>query len=142
MRRLAIGGIAAAALFVLAPPASASFDSHFTVVSKTVESSDRGGVFRFHDQLLQIANRDNQVGNLRGRCREQRRKFRCKILAHLNGEVGGAGFLRINGNLGPGDDRLNVVGGTGDFAGVAGKAVLDEAGTGPRAAKVELSLVR
>jgi len=139
MRRLAIGAIGTiAALLVLALPAPASFDPHFAVITKNVESHQDGDRTRFRDKLIQVGNRDNQIGRLQGHCREHRRKFRCKVLAHLNGEVGGAGFLRINGNLGPHDQRLNVVGGTGDFVGVAGKAVL----AGPRGARVELSLVR
>jgi hypothetical protein len=42
---------------------------------------------------------------------------------NLNGRVGGVGSLFVNGNIGRRDSRLNVVGGTGDFAGVAGKVI-------------------
>ena len=51
---------------------------------------------------------------------------------HLNGEIGGFGDINVRGNLRRGDNRLNVVGGSGDFNGVAGKEVfryLNRSGT-------------
>jgi hypothetical protein len=139
MRRLLITGVVAAATFAaLVLPSSAFFDSHFAVISDTVESHRTDDGFRFREQLFQIENPSNQVGRDQGRCSARaHRKFKCKVVVHLNGEVGGLGFLRVNGNIGPGDNRLNVTGGTGDFAGVAGKVVL----SGPRGTVISVSLV-
>ena len=125
MRRFVPAGIVAIlALAVLAPGASARIDPHFTVITKQVSHHQRGDVFAFREQLFQSSNPDNQVGNDRVRCREGGpRKFRCRALVHFNGEVGGFGFLRVNGNISRGDDRLNVLGGTDDFVGVAGKVI-------------------
>ena len=131
MRRLLITGVVTAAtLAAVALPASASFDSHFAVISETVRSDRTDDGFRFKEHLFQIDNPSNRIGRDKGICAERaHRKFKCKVLVHLNGEVGGFGDLRINGNFGPGDDRLNVTGGTGDFAGVGGKVVLSEGAT-------------
>ena len=114
--------VAGIALAVFAVPASARIDHHFTVIAKQVSQHQHGDLFKFREQLFQIDNPDNQVGNDRVRCRgTSGGKFRCRATVNFNGEVGGFGSLRVNGNIGPGDDRLNVLGGTGDFSGVAGK---------------------
>ena len=129
MRRLLITGVVTAATFAaVVVPASASFDSHFAVISETIQSHETDDGFRFRDHLFQIDNPSNRIGRDHGGCvvRENNRKLKCKVLVHLNGEVGGFGDLRINGNFGRGDNRLNVTGGTGDFAGVAGKVLLSE----------------
>ena len=127
MRRLLITGIVATATFAaVVLPASGWFDSHFSVIADTVKSAERNGVFHFREQLFQIDNPSNQIGRDQGQCIERPHgKALCKVIVHLNGEVGGLGFLRVKGNLGPGDSRLNVTGGTGDFAGAAGKVVLE-----------------
>jgi hypothetical protein len=128
MRKLIVTGvIAALGSALLAVPASASFDHHFTVISKQV-SGERISehAFRFKDKLLQPGNRSNRVGRDKGKCREaaNRNRIRCHAVVHLNGEIGGFGDLLVAGNIGRGDKRLNVVGGTGDFNGVAGKLLL------------------
>ena len=76
------------------------------------------GGFAFHEALFSTFNRSNQVGNDRVRCHPTpQRKFKCKGYIHLNGEVGGAGFLRVNGNFGHGDRRLNITAGTASSRG-------------------------
>ena len=131
MRRLLITGVVTTATFAaVVLPASASFDSHFAVILDTVQSHRTDDGFRFREHLFQIDNPSNRIGRDKGGCvGRAHRKIQCKVLVHLNGEVGGFGDLRVNGNLGPGDHRLNVTGGTGDFASVGGKAVLSERGT-------------
>ena len=42
-------------------------------------------------------------------------------MVRLNGENGGNGHIRVSGDFQRHDNRLNVVGGDGDFEGVAGK---------------------
>jgi hypothetical protein len=126
MRRLALAAIAAAlAILMLAIPASARVDHHFSVDIKGSEANFGGGQdrFHFHAPLAATFNRDNQVGNLRFHCRQPNDKLRCTGVLHLNGDVGGFGALFIRGNLGTNDDRLNITGGTGDFEGAAGKIV-------------------
>ncbi len=125
MRRFVPAAIVAAlALVVFAVPASARIDHHFTVINKQISQHQHGDVFTFREQLFQIDNPDNQIGNDRVRCHESpSHKFKCKAVVNFNGEVGGFGSLRVNGNIGRADDRLNVLGGTGDFVGVAGKVI-------------------
>ena len=116
--------VAALALAVFAMPASARIDHHFSVLTKQVAGHETSDGFRFREQLFQSDNPDNQVGNDRVHCRDVGNgKLRCKAVIHLNGEVGGFGFLRVNGNIGRGDGRLNVLSGTDDFVGVAGKVI-------------------
>jgi hypothetical protein len=126
MRKLIVAGVLASlGVAVLAVPASASFDHHFSVIGKQVSGHGTRHGFAFKDKLLDPRNRHNRVGRDRGECTERKtRKLRCHVLVHLNGEIGGFGDIRVAGNLGRGDQRLNVVGGTDDFNGVAGKMLL------------------
>ena len=103
MRRLLITGVVTAATFVaVVIPASASFDSHFAVISETVQSHRTDDGFRFREHLFQIDNPSNRVGRDKGGCAQRpHRKIKCKVLVHLNGEVGGFGDLRVSGNFGP-----------------------------------------
>jgi hypothetical protein len=127
MRKFVLAGIIATlGAGMLAIPASASFDRHFSVIEKGV-SEERVGenAFRFKNKLLQPHNRDNHVGRDKVICRvASQRAIRCHAVVHLNGEIGGFGDIRVRGNIGRGDNRLNVVGGTGDFNGVGGKVLL------------------
>ena len=126
MRKLILtGAIATLGVGLLATSASASFDHHFSVIAKQVSGHQVGQhAFVFKDKLLQPGNRSNRVGRDKGKCREGSHKIRCHVVVHLNGEIGGLGDLLLAGNFGPADQRLNVVDGTGDFNGVAGKMVL------------------
>ena len=143
MRKFVLAGvIATLGVAMLAIPASASFDRHFSVIGKQVSGGPVGeNAFRFKDKLLQPHNRDNRVGRLKGICREaSQRAIRCHADVHLNGEIGGFGDIRVRGNIGRGDNRFNVVGGTGDFNGVAGKMLLHN--LSPRADRLHFDLVR
>jgi hypothetical protein len=127
MRKLTVAAVLAMlGVAALATPASASFDHHFSVLSKTTSQSQNGGVFRFRDKLLDPRNRSNRVGADRGRCEFKQRaeKLICRAVVRLNGEIGGNGHIRISGDLSRHDNRLNVVGGDGDFEGVAGKVLI------------------
>lgn len=106
-------------------PASARIDHHFSVdleAGQTIFGGDRDR-FHLHGPLVATFNRDNQVGNLRFHCRNGNHKGRCAGVVHLNGDVGGVGFIYLRGNLGAGDNSLNITGGTDDFEGAAGKVV-------------------
>ena len=123
MRRIGLAAIAAvAAIAVFAGPASARIDHHFSVETKEVSSSSSGDSFRIHEALF-APGTNVQVGNDRVRCHQAGRKFKCRAVINLNGKLGGEGSLFVNGNIGRGDARLNIVGGTGDFAGAAGKVI-------------------
>lgn len=126
MRRIIKVGLGTAVAFaVLAAPASASFDRHFTVFSKGTSSENSKNAFSFTEELFADPGRDDHVGRDRGECRgSSRTSIQCRAVIHLNGEVGGLGEIKVNGNLGRHDNRLNVVGGSGDFNGVAGKLLL------------------
>jgi hypothetical protein len=123
---IAVGALAALGVAMLAVPASASFDHHFSVLSRTTSSHRDGNVFRFKDRLLDPRNPRNRVGRDRGRCiiKPHAEKVRCRAVAHLNGEIGGFGDIRVSGDLGRHDERLNVTGGTDDFNAVGGKCLV------------------
>ena len=142
MRNFVLAGvIATLGVAMLAIPASASFDRHFSVIGKQVSGGPVGeNAFRFKDKLLQPHNRSNRVGRAKGICRASQRATRCHAVVHLNGKIGGFGDIRVRGNIGRGDNRFNVVGGTGDFNGVAGKMLLGN--LGPRADRLHFDLVR
>jgi hypothetical protein len=126
MRRVApaaVLAIVAAALIVT--PAGARIDHHFSVFTKEFAQHRTSDGFKFREQLFASFNPNDQVGNDHVRCRlnERNHKVKCRAIVHLNGEEGGEGFLIINGNVAGPDHRLNVVGGTDDFAGAAGKVI-------------------
>jgi hypothetical protein len=93
------------------------------VITKEFASHETQDGFAFREQLFASFNPNDQVGNDRVHCRKAQNKFKCRAIVHLNGEEGGLGFINVNGNIGRGDNRLNVVGGTDDFDGAAGKVV-------------------
>ena len=125
---IAVGAVATVGAVLLAVPASASFDHHFSVFSKETSSRETPDGFRFRDKLFNPRNRSDRV------------KVRCHALVHLNGEVGGFGNIRVRGGLGRHDNRVEVVGGTDDFNGVAGKMLFHERGR--KKDKLHFDLVR
>jgi hypothetical protein len=118
-----------ATMLALAMPlsAGASFDRHFSVISKDVRGHEIPNGFAFRTVLLNPANQANRVGYGDARCVfvEETRKARCRVRFHLDGSIGGFGDLLVKGNVGRGDNTLQVVDGSGDFSGaVAGKAFI------------------
>jgi hypothetical protein len=118
--------LAALGLALFAIPASASFDHHFSVFEKlSFKELPNGHAFRYRGKVSDPRNRDDRVGRDGGVCQFQGEVLRCKGTFHLNGEIGGFGGIKYRGDLRPGDWRLNVVGGSGGFEGVAGKIVIN-----------------
>ena len=142
MRKFMVAGILAAlGLALLATPASASFDHHFRVFEKlSFHEIDNG--FRYRGKLFDPQNRHNRVGRDHGRCKFRHNAGRCRGTSHLNGEIGGFGDIKYRGNLRRGDTRLNVVGGSGDFNGVAGKSVFRDLNKSGTKEIVKFDLVR
>lgn len=143
MRKLiVVAALATLGIALFAVPASASFDHHFSVLSKQKSFSRAGAhAFRFRDKLLDPDNRHDRVGHDRGKCRETRHhSLRCHAVVHLNGEIGGFGDIKVAGDLARHDNRVNVVGGTDDFDGVAGKMLLHSVSR--RIDKLHFDLVR
>jgi hypothetical protein len=142
MRKLIVAGILAAlgTTLLATSAASASFDPHFTVLAKTTRHQTGDG-FRFREKFFERGNRDNRVGRDHGECKlRAHTTVRCRARIHLNGEIGGFGDIRVTGNLRPHDNRLNVVGGTHDFNGVAGKLLFSYIHQRP--SRVHFDLVR
>jgi len=126
---------------LLASSASA-FDSHFQVLAKD-RSGHRVGHngFRFRQVLLNPNDRSDRVGHDRVTCRQKsQHRQKCHALVRLNGEIGGRGEIRVVGDVGSGDNRLNVVGGTQQFNGVAGKVIVHNKNRG--VSKLHFHLVR
>ena len=115
--------IAALGIALLAAPASASFEHRFRVFEKaSFNPNPDETAFRFRGKLFDPRDRHDRVGRSRGRCTISE-TLKCRGTYHLNGEIGGFGDIKVSGNLGSDDNRLNVVGGSDDFNGVAGKLV-------------------
>ena len=125
--------LAALGLALLPIQASASFDHHFTVFERESFNHNPNDTFRFRGKVFDPRNRHDRVGRDRGHCTiRPHNELRCRGTFHLNGEIGGFGDIKYGGDFGPGDTRLNVVGGSGDFTGVAGKQLfqsLNRSGT-------------
>jgi hypothetical protein len=128
MRKIILAGVLTVlGCAALAVPATASFDSHFTVFENArfhLLANER--VFTVRGGLFDPLNHDDRVGKDRGRCRV-RSEFvlRCRGVIHLNGEIGGSGDIKYRGNLKKHEFRVNVTGGSGDFNGIAGKLVYE-----------------
>jgi hypothetical protein len=99
-------------------------DHHFGVLV-TFHGFQRSG---FKASLFDSRHQE-RVGHAHARCRNlpHHNKQRCHISIHLNGEVAGWGNIRARGVVsrrGSRDNKLNVIGGTGDFSGVGGKLLV------------------
>jgi hypothetical protein len=70
-----------------------------------------------------------------------RHHLHCHAVVFLNGEIGGEGKIKIEGDVQRGDRRLSVIGGTEDFDGVGGKFVFHNL-RGTRLQKYHFDLVR
>jgi hypothetical protein len=73
VRKLIVAAtLTAVALALLAIPASASFDHHFTVFEKaSYKPSPNENAFRFRGKLFDPRNRDDRVGRDRGVCKNR-----------------------------------------------------------------------
>jgi hypothetical protein len=145
MRKLVVIGIVTtlSAAALLAIPASASFDHHFSVIARPVSGHVVGGTkFVFREHLFDPRNRRDRVGRDWSKCKDRRNTTKCRAHIHLNGEIGGFGTLSVSGDFGDKHDKkLNVTGGTHDFNGVAGKMLVHAVGH-KGAARYHFDLVR
>jgi hypothetical protein len=144
MRKFIVAAaVAAVGSGLLATPASA-FDHHFGVLAKAIAGRQTGEhAFRFRQRLYDPDNRHDRVGRVRNRCRILgSHHFRCHSVFFLNGEIGGQGKIKTNGDVQGGrDTRLNVTGGTEDFDGVGGKLVFHRVRGGSDWEKYHFDLV-
>jgi len=111
---------------LLATPASASFDHHFRVLEKDspFNPTPSEKAFRFKGNLFDPRNRHDRVGRDHGLCKiKHHEALRCRATYRFNGKIGGFGHLKTKGNLRTNDNKVNVIGGSGDFNGVGGKEV-------------------
>jgi hypothetical protein len=125
MRKFVLAATVLALGALLAIPAWASFDHHFSVFEKGVFQQTTHG-FRFTGKLFDPQNHNDRVGRDRGSVRIENGVGHVRGVMHLNGEIGGFGDLKYRGDIGPNDPaggRVIVYGGSGDFNGVAGKLV-------------------
>ena len=138
MRLFIVSALAAAiAVAVFAVPASADFQSHFSVIAKTDSSHGTPDGFVFRDNLFNPRNRHDYVGHDKVRC--HRAKIACKAHFDLHGD-GRHGSLNARGDFGRNDAKLIVVGGKGDFNGVAGKIIVHS--SRGRSARLSFHLVK
>jgi hypothetical protein len=113
--------IAAVASFAVAAPASA-FDHHFSVLGKHIRQTGTRHNFTIKERLYNLRNHRDRVGDAKFDCKTKHAgKLACQGVVELNGDVGGRGRLKVNGDIEPGESKVNVVGGTRNFNGVAGK---------------------
>ena len=122
-RFILAAAVAAIGAALLATPALA-FDPHFYVHQKYRTSHDiTPNRFVRQDTLRDPHDRQTRVGRDRFRCRARHGggTLKCRALVHLNGKIGGKGYIRARGQIHHGDKYLQVFGGTRQFAGVAGR---------------------
>jgi hypothetical protein len=121
--------LCSAALAIALPAsAGASFDHHFSVVSRDLRFHEIPGGFIGHTELVDPDNFAARVGKGKIKClfNERNRKARCRVALHLDGTIGGFGDLLLKGNVGRGESTVLVVNGSGDFAGAVGKAFIHD----------------
>jgi hypothetical protein len=126
-----IATLAALGLGLLATPASAVTEYHFSLFEKSSNHPLTNKSFRFKGALFDPQNRDDRVGSDRGKCKSKRPlehltardALKCQGTFHLDGDIGGFGDIEYRGHIRfrPPDLTLNVVGGSDDFDGATGK---------------------
>jgi hypothetical protein len=124
MRRFILVAVVAALGAALLATSAFAFDPHFYAHQKYRSGHDIGqNAFVRQDKLKDPHNRRVRVGRDRWRCRAKDKgaRLKCRALIHLNGRIGGKGYIRVKGDVQHGDKYLNVVGGTRQFNGVMGK---------------------
>ena len=136
--------LAALSSAALAVPASASFDSHFTVFENArFHEVQNGDAFTVRGGLFDPLNHDDRVGSDHALCEVRPPELlKCRGIIRLNGEIGGSGAIRYRGSIRPHHLRLNVTGGSGDFNGIAGKWVFENVNQSGTKSLNHFSLVR
>jgi hypothetical protein len=126
MRKFMVAAALAVLGAALLASSASAFDRHFNVLSEQKSFHGVGqNAFVDTDKLLDPNDRSSKVGRDRARCHVRPHGVRCHAVIHLNGKIGGFGDIRVRGDLGRGGDlRVNVVGGSGEFNGVAGKMTI------------------
>lgn len=124
MRKLLVAAVVAGLGVALLATSAFAYDPHFYVHQRYRSGHDIGqNVFVRQDKLLDPHNRQNRVGRDRFQCRAKSHPYRlkCRARVHLNGRIGGKGYIRVKGVLRHKDKYLRVIGGSRQFNGVAGK---------------------
>src|SRR6266516_6772532 len=118
MRRVfLLVSLAAVAIAAIAASASAQTATKFSVVAVNKSSQRSGHSIIVRQRLLQPGNLSNQVGHATVKITPRHRRVRIRGVGVFRGE----GSLKVRGTEGPGDNRLPIIGGTGEFNGAAGK---------------------
>jgi hypothetical protein len=124
MRRFILVAVVAALGAALLATSAFAFDHHFYVHQKYRSGHDMGqNVFVSQHKLKDPHNRTIRVGRDRWQCRAKEHPYRlkCRALIHLNGRIGGKGYIRAKGTFFHKDKYIRVIGGTRQFNGVRGK---------------------
>ena len=126
MRKLMLAATLAVLSAALLATSASAFDHHFYVHQKYRSGHTIGqNVFVTQHKLKDPHNRTVRVGRDRWQCRakDHPSRLKCRALVHLNGRIGGKGYIRVRGQVGRGhgDKYFRVVGGTRQFNGVRGR---------------------
>ena len=125
MRKFILSAVLAALGAALLASSASAFEHHFVVKMHYTSSHSTGhGGFVRKDRLVNFYHHQIRVGRDRWKChavKGQPGHLECKGLIHLNGVKGGKGYIRVRGDIHHDDSRLEVLGGTRQFDGVAGK---------------------
>ena len=120
MRRLIpASALAVVAALVLAIPAGAVTKAHFSVAAIHISSHHTHNAFVFTERLRR---HHRVVGHDEVTCHPRKHhKLSCRAVFFF-----AAGKIKAKGNFGRGDNRLQVIGGTRRFDGVAGKILIHD----------------
>ena len=125
MRKLILAALLAALGAALLATSASAFEHHFVVKMHYLSSQATGhGGFVRKDKLVNFYHHQIRVGRDRWKCQVVKGHtghLGCKGLIHRNAEKGGPGSIRVRGDIHHNDSRLDVLGGTRQFDGVAGK---------------------
>ncbi len=124
MRKLMLATVVAGVGAALLATSAFAFDPHFYVHQKYRSGHDIGqNRFVRQDTLRDPHDRQSRVGRDHFRCRAKHQggTLKCRALVHLNGKIGGKGYIRVRGEVHHGDKYMKVVGGSRQFNGVRGR---------------------
>jgi hypothetical protein len=124
MRSFILVAVVAALGAALLATSAVAFDHHFYAHEKYRSGHNIGqNAFVRQDKLKDPHNRLVRVGRDRWQCRAKEHPYRlkCRLLVHLNGRIGGKGYIRAKGTFFHKDKYIRVIGGSRQFNGVRGK---------------------
>ena len=137
MRKVFLAGATTLiAILSVTSGASGQTNTKFSVITLTQSSHPSGEGVVVHGKVVDPRDRSEVVGHDRARFTPYSRGVKARIRFHFSdGSV-----LKVKGGFGPGDNKLAIIGGSGQWDDADGKALLHDAGEGAERYTFEITV--